>query len=639
MSRSIFGWFAAVVVAVSSAAAQVGSIDFGDHQAGKQLRVGLAADRTSVAPGGQLVLAVVLDHQKGWHAQADPARLNVEGLEPTRITASSQGAASTGPIQWPETHMINAENLYLGVDEIPVFEGRAVAYVPVLVAADAAVGDSVTLTIDLVAQICDDFSCLPPEDVTRTITLPVVSADAAVTPSVDVELFGSFDPATFAEATEWDDAAAAQTLPKGEAAGPQFFGVQIPSPTSPGGLVVVSLLAIVGGFILNLTPCVLPVIPIKIMTLSQHAGSPGKSLALGLWMAAGVVAFWVGIGVPVAFVATFTDPSIIFGFWWITLGIGVLIAAMGVGIMGAFAINLPKQVYMVNPKADTAQGSFMFGVMTAVLGLPCFGFVAGALLAGSATLPPAVVITIFAALGIGMALPYLVLAARPQWVEKIPRTGPASELVKQVMGLLLLAAAAYFIGAGVLALLGVDQIPWWGRVVHWWFVGMFALAAGGWLVVQTVRITPKTTARASMAVVALVLAGGGVAAAANETNHAYNDFWIAFTPERLGNDLGEGKVVVVDFTAEWCLNCKALEAAVLAKGPVKELLLSDGVTALKADLTSKSAPGWETLRELGQTGIPTLAIYAPGSDRPWIANAYTSDQVVAAIRSAAERDG
>ena len=190
-------------------------------------------------------------------------------------------------------------------------------------------------------------------------------------------------------------------------------------------------------------------------------------------MAIGVVAFWAGIGIPAALFTAAADPSRIFGIWWLTLGIGLLIALMGVGIMGLFTIQLPAAAYAVNPKADTAWGSFLFGVMTGVLGLPCFGFVAGALLAGSATLPPATIMIIFTSMGVGMAAPYLVLAAKPSLVERIPRTGPASELVKQVMGLLLLAAAAYFIGSGLIAL--VIDYPYLAKQLHWWVVALCAV--------------------------------------------------------------------------------------------------------------------------------------------------------------------
>ena len=191
-------------------------------------------------------------------------------------------------------------------------------------------------------------------------------------------------------------------------------------------------------------------------------------------------------GIPVAFISNFkfADPSTIFGIWWVTGIIGLVIALMSLGIMGLFQIKLPQKVYMVNPKADSAWGAFVFGIMTAVLGLPCFGFVAGALLAGAATMPSILVLTVFAFMGIGMAAPYVVLAMFPKLIEKLPRTGPASELIKHIMGLLMLGAAAYFLGTAVIAYgIGHDwTFPWWGKAVHWWAIGFVVspLVSGLW---------------------------------------------------------------------------------------------------------------------------------------------------------------
>jgi len=125
-----------------------------------------------------------------------------------------------------------------------------------------------------------------------------------------------------------------------------------------------------------------------------------------------------------------------------------------------------------------------------------------------------------------------------------------------------------------------------------------------------------------------------VAYAAKETTKAKHDIWIAFNDDLFGQTIETGNVVVLDFTAEWCLNCKALKAAVLDRKGVMDELRTPGVTPLIADVTSTKAPGWDKLADLGQTGIPTLAIFGPGLESPWISNAYTTDQVLAAIETA-----
>ena len=103
--------------------------------------------------------------------------------------------------------------------------------------------------------------------------------------------------------------------------------------------------------------------------------------------------------------------------------------------------------------------------------------------------------------------------------------------------------------------------------------------------------------------------------------------------------LADGRIVVLDFTADWCLNCKALESTVLLKDPVKGELLAADVVPLKADLTSTKAAGWDKLRDLGRTGIPTLAVFGPGGGEPWIASAYTPEQVITAIEAARSAPG
>lgn len=656
MIRALIGLCVALLSALP-ALATAQPIDFADSAQADEVRVGIAADRPAVSPGGRVVLAIVLDHAPGYHSQVRQEELNVDSLIPTTLSPKVTGGRAL-PIQWPQAHLIDASKLFLGVDHIPTYEGRAVFFIPVLVDAAAPPGSTLTASVDVGYQSCNDATCLPPAQSVRTITLPVVAADDPSAQPAASDLFATFQPSIFDAPPPPSDSASAPG-PDAPAAsgGAAFFGLGLDRLTGPVGLAALIGLGIVGGLLLNLTPCVLPVIPIKVLTLSQHAGTPGRSLLLGSFMAAGVIAFWVGIGIPVVLINGFAAAQI-FAIWWVTLAIGLMIAVMSLGLMGLFTLNLPKQAYMFNPKADTAYGSFMFGVMTAVLGLPCFGFVATGMLGVATKFGSEAVLAIFGSIGVGMALPYFALALNPKWIDKLPRTGPASELVKQVMGLLLLSAGAYFIGSGLIAL--VNEQPWLGKQLHWWAVAIFASLAGLWLILRTVQISKKPLPIAAFSLVGLAIGAAGVLYALDTTERAEDEWlirktaeaaaqsdaslltstWMPYTPQILDRALTEGYVVVLDFTAEWCLNCKALEGAVLNQEPVRSLLAADDTVMLKADLTSLKDPAWDKLRELGYESPPALLVYTPAKPEPiWVASAYTSGQVEGAIAKARELRG
>lgn len=643
----------------ASVAAQPGN-PFGDPFAEDEkpaVKISAETDREAVRAGGEMVIAVVIEHNNGFHTNLNEPVVPtaMEGFIPiaTEVVLAA-GPFTVGPIQWPEPHAVPVNFTGEPVDYL-VYSDRAVVFVPLRIDEDAAAGGRLSIELEVTYQACDDVSCLPPESESVTVSVLVVEpgADVAEPRSLD-----GFDTSVFDAGWAGEDAEGTGISENGSAnvAAPvatgTFFGIPLPGG-GVGGLVILGLLGALGGLILNLTPCVLPVIPIKVMTLSQHAGENRvKAAVLGLWMAMGVTAFWAALAIPVLTLRGFTDPSRIFGIWWLTTGIGIVIAAMSLGLMGLFQINLPQKAYMVNPKADSPWGSFVFGVMTAILGLPCFGFVAGALVPAAITQGTAFVVVLFASMGVGMAMPYLVLSIFPGLIEKLPRTGPASELVKQIMGLLLLAAAAYFVGSGLIAL--VASKPYLAKLLHIWVAAFFGVGAGLLLMVKTFQITRKPTARVVFTALAFVIAGLGLVVADRFTDDAREEHelrlaamnqaaiegellttvWVDYSPRLMEKAIGQGKVIVQDFTAEWCINCKVLEKTVLGTEPVKSHLQANDTVMLKVDMTGKNPDGEAALERLGRTGIPTLAIYGPGLSEPWVASAYTPDQVVRAIERA-----
>lgn len=726
-TRALLSLIATLVLGVfaAPAPAQFDGGGFG----GDEVAVSVQPRHEAVPAGETSLLAVVIDHKEGWHTYP-PNNTGPEAVVGSLlpVTVEVQGLI-TGDAVYPEAKLIPVpQALLFGelANQTPpptygVFSNRAVVLVPVRVPADASGTIDAQVTVSW--QACDDITCLPPTDQTFTVSLEVGEHRDA---GVDAALFAGADQIDLAVVPETggvpadpaaaddagDDAAEQGAAAPGADAGPvtqsgssAMFGFLPDLPTSPAALIgALVVFGLIGGFVLNLTPCVLPVIPIKVMTLQSHAGeSRGRVFVLGGAMALGVVSFWLALAVPVLLLGeAFQDPSAIFGNWYVTLGIGLIIAVMAVGIMGAFEIRLPQRLYAVNPKADTAFGSFMFGVMAGVLGLPCFGFVAGALvpaalgIGGSAGegggLATAAVLLLFGSLGVGMAAPYLVLSLFPKALNFLPRTGPGSDLVKRVLGVLMLAAAAFFLGSGIRTL--VNDHPWLGDALHWIVLGLLVLAGGLLLAVQAVRLSARPAPKVLSVVLGLALAavGGlivlersasarqgfqaelaaqtsideqreqtiqnlqsaladlrvaGVQGASDEALQRLESaaaalgspvilpgVWNPYSPELEKYALEQGRVVVLDFTADWCLNCKALEAAVLNVDPVRPVLFGEGVVAVKADLTSKSAPGWARLRSLNRTGIPTLAILGPGLEEPLVYNTYTSQTVLSAIEQA-----
>ncbi len=638
-----------VAMALPAARAQLGQSDspFGEPSSSeeasqteeKEVQLSVLSSREAVTPGGQFALAVVFEMAEGWHVNPSqpvvPEAMGDFNPIPTTIELPETEALTFGPIQWPETHAVEVR--FTGEPLMfEVYEDGAKAYIPVVVPPDAQLGETIPLEITVGYQACDDVTCLFPESETLSIEIPVVEAGEAAAAAVNVDAFRDFDLGVFARTDEWGEeiaAAQAKTAAKSDAIAFNVFGLEFSiDAMGPAGFVVLLLIAALGGALLNLTPCVLPVIPIKIMGLSHAAGNPKRTLMLGVVMSLGVISFWLAIGGAIAFISGFTAISSLFQRPAFSILVGLVIGLMGLGMIGLFTIRLPKFVYMVNPSHETIHGSFLFGIMTAVLSTPCTAPFMGAASAWAATQAPWVTMTTFAAIGLGMALPYLLLSANPNWVSKVPRTGPASEVVKQVMGLLMFAVAAFFFGIGISTLTSSPLDP--PSKAHWWAVAVFVSIAGGWLLVRTMQITKRTPRRLAFGGLGVVMAAASIFAAARMTAASRIE-WIYYEPDLLAQAIERGDVVMVDFTAEWCLNCKALESTVLYTDAVVEAIQERGVVPMKVDLTGDNPEGRALLKELDWVGIPLLAFYGPGVEQPLrYGDGYTVEMVRRALAEA-----
>jgi thiol:disulfide interchange protein len=596
-----------------------------------KVTVRVVSDATTLAPGDNAVLAVEFDIAQGWKINTNdpviPPSWGEFPAYPTSITVEGKGVR-VGKVQWPASETVNIDLVLSGKPEpFGVFKDGAIAFVPLLVEDNVASPGEITITVSVGYQACDDRSCERPE--TETFTIPLKIGGAAQrTPS---DIFTTFDASAFARLNAGETG---DNTPGRKASGSLLvindFGLNLRINTAGFGFAIVLLIAAVGGFLLNLMPCVLPVIPIKIIGLQKSAGTARRRILLGLIMSLGVVSFWLLVGGVLGYSNRFVAGSQLFSLWWFALGVGVFIFCMGLGMLGVFDVGLPNWVYTLNPKHDSVGGSFGFGVLTAVLALPCVAPFMGTAMSWALGRSFGVTIATFGAIGVGMALPYAILSIAPKLVAWLPRTGPASELLKQVMGLLMVAVSIFFLATGLSSL--TKSMPYLSEVLHWWMIALIVLCASGWLAFRTFGITKSSLRRGAFTVLALLMFAATSFWAWVQTDTAYRSHvWRDFDPARFAAAKAEGKIVVLDFTADWCLNCKTLKATVLTTDRMIEVITQPDVVPMKVDLTAEDAPGWELLRYYGQTGIPLLVVERPGLAEPWKSNAYTLANVLEAM--------
>ncbi|MBT4530711.1 MAG: hypothetical protein HOC27_05850 [Phycisphaerae bacterium] len=609
------------------------------HDSRDKVTVSVQISPENATAGSDAIIAVILEHDKHWHShtnnpQVPEALGDPEDYIATEIAFELPGGSPLtlhdGYIQWPAPTTVRVGFAGTPVN-YDVFSDKAVIYIPVTIASDANLGEA-SFTIKPVFQACDDTTCLratprPGEDrwdeygITETINIVAAKQIAATTSS---KTFDNFDATVFANIHAGVEAPSSNEI-KFDAFGLKFSL----SADGPAGLYLLLLVAMGGGFLLNLTPCVLPVIPIKIMGLSASAGNRKKTLLLGIWMMFGVMALWILLGAAIALIAGFTAINQLFQYPAFTIILGIFIGVMAIGMGGLFSIRLPNAVYKVNPKHDSWFGSFLFGVMTAVLSTPCTAPFMGAAAAWAATQSPILTLIVFGSIGFGMAFPYLILAAFPHLVEKMPRAGAASEVIKQVMGLLMLAAAAYFLGVGLSGLMQQEGAP--PSRFYLWIVAACVAASGIWMAWRTLRVAKTPTPKIIFGILGVIITASSVFGGIRLTEKGPID-WEYYTPEILAEKLAEGDVVVLEFTAEWCLNCKALESTVLHSARVVEAFDADDVTPIKIDLTGNNVSGNALLNEVGGLRIPLLIIMGPDGEEDFRGDFYTVNQVLEAIQ-------
>ena len=398
----------------------------------------------------------------------------------------------------------------------------------------------------------------------------------------------------------------------GAAAAPTILAnVEPPLP-----FVVALVFAFIGGVLLNLMPCVFPVLSLKALGFATHG--EGRTLARrhGLAFAAGVVvSFWILAGALVALRAAGTQLG--WGFQLqspvVVSGLAILFFVLALNLSGLFDIGrlLPSAVTSWNAKNPYVNDA-LSGVLAVVVASPCSAPFMGAALGYALTESVAVTWITFTMLGLGMALPYVLLMLFPGWRGRLPRPGPWMVRLRQLLAFPLYATVlwlAWVLGAqldnNAVARLGATLLLIAFALWAWqlrraggtraWGAGALAALAGA-----AVAAWPIVGATGSMPG---ERAGGSVAEAGP---------WQSYTPDRLAQLTGDGRAVFVDFTAAWCVTCQVNKQLVLNTDAVQDAFAKSKVTLVRADWTRRDPAIGKALAALGRNGVPVYVLYRPG---------------------------
>jgi thiol:disulfide interchange protein DsbD len=402
----------------------------------------------------------------------------------------------------------------------------------------------------------------------------------------------------------------------------------LPAP-APMGLGLALALAVVGGMLLNLMPCVFPILSLKLLGFAGHAHSRRALLAGGLAYSTGVVFSFVALA-ALLLVLRAGGEQIGWGFQLqspvFIAALAVLFTLIALNLAGLFEFGtlLPSgmaSMRLRHPLADSA----LTGVLAVAVASPCTAPFMGAALGLAFTLPPLPALSLFAALGVGMALPYLIASAWPGLARAMPKPGAWMATFKTAMAFPMLAAVVWL--AWVLGQqTGID-----GVVALLALLVTLAFALWAWGRIESSRI-----ARTAWSTLGVVLLGAVLAWALpswREANAAApaataDARWSPWSNERVAALNAEGRSVFVDFTAAWCVTCQVNKRTTLGDANVLADLDAKQVALLRADWTRRDAAISAELARLGRSGVPVYAIYKPGQALPMLLPELLSPQVL-----------
>lgn len=605
----------------------------GEYTDSPQVTIRGTVEPQVAAPGSRVTVRLSGEPKAGWHLYGLEPRDPDLVSKPTLIVPlAPQGWKTTAP-QASKQPVEKLSDVLPG-EIVRYYEGPVEWTFEIEVPFDASAGTHEIVGL-IGFQVCMDDRC----DLPRAARF---SAPLTVGP----QTVPGQQPLAFAKASYRETAEAAVDPSRI----PQFAAPAAPTPTLPaiGGappafqvetlnaqsnsLWMVLALSFVAGSLLNVMPCVLPVIGLKILGFVQQAGEHRlRILTLNLWYSAGLMSVFMALATLAVFLGQGWGQQFQSATFNIVLLSIVWVCALS--FLGVWEIPIPgfAASHTANQLAmkEGPMGAFSKGILTTLLATPCAGPLLIPQLTWALGQPAYVAYAAFGAVGLGMAFPYLLIGAFPRLIAWLPKPGAWMDTFKQAMGFVLLGTVAFFF-----SFLQKDFL-----------VPTFILLVGLWAGCWWIGRTPFTAELGKR--LAAYAVGGAVALVVGLFAFGKLDFsspadklaWQPFSRERLDSLLAEGKTVMVDFTADWCATCIANKKFTYDTAATKQLLESRGVVALLADKTEDVPEIDALLRELGNTthAIPFLAFFSGSQPQ----KALVVDGVVThgTVRKAVDRVG
>ena len=605
--------------------------------------------KSSAAPGSTVMLTITAKPDPTFHVYAAATDASPNR---TNFVVTEKSGLKLGEPKPPSDPIV--KTVVEGLDPVSYHNGDVTWTIPVEIGSDVTPGTK-KIVGQIAYQACTDTSCLQPKALQFTARIDVspTASDGAASRPVRFMTAKLGDTLDLAEMTKWvDQLGGAEATAEGDAnasAAPVKPATKVQEiaggsdnllASAPLSLFAILAMAVGGGLILNLMPCVLPVVGLKIMSFASQAGeNRGKVLALNFAYTLGIlVVFWALAAL--AIVSTYSwgrewlgiEGQMSWGqqfqYFAFRYGVILLVFALALSFLGVWEIPLPgfvggKSTQQLQQK-EGFSGAFFKGIFTTVLATPCSGPLLGTVFAYTLGKSALVILSIFTAIGLGMALPYLLIAFFPPLIKFLPKPGAWMDTFKQLLGFLLLGTCVFIFTFFP----DSDRVMVFASLIAVWFGCWIIGSVPGW------ETLPKR----------LTAWGGGIGIAAAL---CYFSMWatapasavIAWEPYdevRLQQLRDEGRTVLIDFTAKWCITCQMNFKVAINTEETGRLINELNAVPMLADWTDHSEKIQMKLQELDSNSIPLLAIYPGGSpDAPIVLrDLVTQNDVLTALKQA-----